>query len=281
MKRGLLLGLCALLVLAAVASEAASEVYDLQRRMGAEEEWETISSVTISRASVDATARLRQSSDAVGSGKQVDLTKEKKAALAKAEFVYYRLLRKGDADGSSAVSVALTPCSLVRGFDAVDSRTVVMRESLRVAVGPDATAVGLQARSGTNTFHAKMLNGDECDLGILALFPHVRLQVSVGLLEPTAPRSLPDYAELEALAKLVDEKSAGKKGSKTKKRRTVSKASSSHVGSPQQQQAGVPVEDDEGEEAEEDNRTFLQKYWTFLLIPFLMSFLQNFLAKRR
>ncbi|RNF03862.1 hypothetical protein TraAM80_05516 [Trypanosoma rangeli] len=281
MKGGLLLGLWALLVIVTGASEAVSEVYDLQRRLGAEGDWEAISSITISRVSVDATAKLWQNSEALDSGKQGDLTKEKKAALAKAQFVYYRLVRKGDVDGSSAVSIALTPCSLVRGFEAADSRTVLLRESLRVAVGTGATVVGLQATSGTNTFHAKMLNGDECDLGILSLFPHVRLQASVGLVEPTAPRSLPDYADLDALAKLGNSKSAGKKGAKKKGGGAASKATSLYGGNPQQQQAGVAEEQDQAEQPEEDDRTFIQKYWTFLLIPFAMSLLQGLLAKRQ
>ncbi|EKG01740.1 hypothetical protein TCSYLVIO_007257, partial [Trypanosoma cruzi] len=175
--RFLLLGLFALLAMTVVASDAASEVYELQRRVGVAGDWESISSMTISRGPVGATAKLKQNKDAQDSGKDIDLTKEKKTALAKAQFVYYRLVRKGDKDGINAVSVVLTPCSLVRDFDALDSRTVVLRESLRVAVGPDATVVGLQATSGTNTFHAKMLNGDECDLSILSLFPNVRMRV--------------------------------------------------------------------------------------------------------
>ncbi|PBJ80341.1 hypothetical protein TcG_13473 [Trypanosoma cruzi] len=277
--RFLLLGLFALLAMTVVASDAASEVYELQRRVGVAGDWESISSMTISRGPVGATAKLKQNKDAQDSGKDIDLTKEKKTALAKAQFVYYRLVRKGDKDGINAVSVVLTPCSLVRDFDALDSRTVVLRESLRVAVGPDATVVGLQATSGTNTFHAKMLNGDECDLSILSLFPNVRMRVSVGLVEPTAPRSLPDYAELDTIARLSDSKSTGSKDRKGKKSGAAPSSYGDHPS--EQQQAGMLGEKDEGEGPEEDDRTFLQKYWTFLVIPFLVSVIQGLLSKRQ
>ncbi|EKF30213.1 hypothetical protein MOQ_005974 [Trypanosoma cruzi marinkellei] len=277
--RFLLFGLFALLAMTVVASDAASEVYELQRRVGVAGDWESISSMTISRGPVGGTAKLKQNKDAQDTGKDIDLTKEKKTALAKAQFVYYRLVRKGDKDGINAVSVALTPCSLVRDFDALDARTVVLRESLRVAVGPDATVVGLQATSGTNTFHAKMLNGDECDLSILSLFPNVRMRVSVGLVEPTAPRSLPDYAELDTIARLSDSKSAGSKDRKSKKRGTAPSSYGDHPS--EQQQAGMLAEQDEGDEPEEDNRTFLQKYWTFLVIPFLVSLIQGLFSKRQ
>ncbi|RNC58303.1 hypothetical protein TcCL_ESM04110 [Trypanosoma cruzi] len=277
--RFLLFGLFALLAMTVVASDAASEVYELQRRVGVAGDWESISSMTISRGPVGATAKLKQNKDAQDSGKDIDLTKEKKTALAKAQFVYYRLVRKGDKDGINAVSVVLTPCSLVRDFDALDSRTVVLRESLRVAVGPDATVVGLQATSGTNTFHAKMLNGDECDLSILSLFPNVRMRVSVGLVEPTAPRSLPDYAELDTIARLSDSKSTGSKDRKSKKSGAAPSSYGDHPS--EKQQAGMLGEKDEGEEPEEDNRTFLQKYWTFLVIPFLVSLIQGLFSKRQ
>ncbi|KAF5221373.1 putative transmembrane protein [Trypanosoma cruzi] len=277
--RFLLFGLFALLAMTVVASDAASEVYELQRRVGVAGDWESISSMTISRGPVGATAKLKQNKDAQDSGKDIDLTKEKKTALAKAQFVYYRLVREGDKDGINAVSVVLTPCSLVRDFDALDSRTVVLRESLRVAVGPDATVVGLQATSGTNTFHAKMLNGDECDLSILSLFPNVRMRVSVGLVEPTAPRSLPDYAELDTIARLSDSKSTGSKDRKSKKSGAAPSSYGDHPS--EKQQAGMLGEKDEGEEPEEDNRTFLQKYWTFLVIPFLVSLIQGLFSKRQ
>ncbi|KAF8277074.1 putative transmembrane protein [Trypanosoma cruzi] len=277
--RFLLFGLFALLAMTVAASDAASEVYELQRRVGVAGDWESISSMTISRGPVGATAKLKQNKDAQDSGKDIDLTKEKKTALAKAQFVYYRLVREGDKDGINAVSVVLTPCSLVRDFDALDSRTVVLRESLRVAVGPDATVVGLQATSGTNTFHAKMLNGDECDLSILSLFPNVRMRVSVGLVEPTAPRSLPDYAELDTIARLSDSKSTGSKDRKSKKSGAAPSSYGDHPS--EKQQAGMLGEKDEGEEPEEDNRTFLQKYWTFLVIPFLVSLIQGLFSKRQ
>ncbi|KAH9601172.1 hypothetical protein LSM04_005478 [Trypanosoma melophagium] len=254
-----------------ISAEAATQSYLLQRRVGAKGEWEPITTLTISRIS-DASPKLKLKHPT----EAVELTKEKKKAFAEAVFVYYRLIREDDTDGKSAVSVALTPCSILRGFEAVDSRSVVLRELLGVVVGPGTTAWGLQTTSETNAFHAKLVNGDECDRSILSLFPHVRVQATVALVEPVAPQSVPDYTELDRLMRKDDGKSPRNRRSKRKsgvKSTNTPPVYGEELPPPPQQNG-----DDEGEE--EDNRTFLQKYWLFLVMPFVFSVVQGLMAKK-
>lgn len=274
--------LCALLSIAAAAVDAASQSYVLQRRMGVADNWEAIASVTVSRAFANAPAILRHEAKkegAAGPDDHTDLSSEKKNMLGRAQFVYYRLLPKGDGDDKRAVSLAITPCSLVRGFEALDSRTIVLREFLRVAVGPNTTVLGLQATSETNTFHTKLLNGDECDVSILSLFPTVRTRVHIGLVTSTSPRSLPDYTDLTALAKKDAPATTGGAEKKRKKRGAAATASASQEDNSQEEQRAVDGGQDDEEEEEEDKRSFLQKYWLYLVIPFVMSLVQNALVK--
>ncbi|KEG15418.1 hypothetical protein DQ04_00081170 [Trypanosoma grayi] len=266
MARLLFTTLSALLCIALVGSptiDAATQSYVLQRRIGAAGEWEPITTFVVSRHSPDAPAKVKQAPP-----KDVELSKDKKNALAAAQFVHYRVAREDDADGRDAVGLALSPCSILRGFEAVDARAVVVREEVRVAVGPGTSVTGLQARSETNTFHAKMLNGDECDRSILSLFPHVRVRAGVGYVEPIAPRSVPNYAELDVFARRNDPKVSRSGGRKKK--------ASGGGNSPQEHQTQV-----EGEEEEEevDSRTFFQKYWMYLVLPFVFSFIQNMIVK--
>uniref|UniRef100_A0A0A9YFW9 Uncharacterized protein n=1 Tax=Lygus hesperus TaxID=30085 RepID=A0A0A9YFW9_LYGHE len=77
-------------------------------------------------------------------------------------------------------SVVLTPCSIIRGFVAVDSQTVMLNEQFKVVPGQGSSLIGLQVSSYTNFFHAKMRNGDECDRSIVhRLFPSVRTQAQL------------------------------------------------------------------------------------------------------
>ncbi|ORC89066.1 uncharacterized protein TM35_000142770 [Trypanosoma theileri] len=273
MSRFLLVLLTALLLAVAVIStDAATQSYVLQRRVDATGSWEPVSTFTISRNG-DSTPKLKQKQP----NKEVELSKENKNAFAKAAFVYYRLIREEDTEGKHAVSVALTPCSILRGFEAVDSRTIVLRELLGIAVGAGTSAVGLQTTSETNAFHAKLVDGDECDRSILALFPQVRLETRVGLVEPVAPQSLPDYTELERLMNKAEGKSPR---NRQRKRKTdaASAETSSLYGeqSSQHQQQG----EEEEEEVTEDNRSFLQKYWLYLVLPFVFSVIQGLMAKK-
>lgn len=254
MHSRIILAVLSLLWLAS-SVQAASQVYSVQRRLGIVSEWATIASFTVTRQSSQSPAHIRFKATA-----GVDLTKEEKQAITAADIIYYRAIPKdGDAAAVADASVvAVTPCSIIRGFEAVDSRTVVLHEKIKVLPGPGTSIIGLQLSSETNFFHSKMLRGAECDLSVVEkLFPVVRVQLTVGLLHATEPLNKVRYEDLGVLQEGAAEASAAKTPKTTTRK----------------------VKNDQGEWVEEevpvDNRSFLQKYWMYFLIPVIMSFLQK------
>ncbi|KPA75403.1 putative mitochondrial hypothetical protein [Leptomonas pyrrhocoris] len=251
--------LCALLamlvLLCTVTAHAASQPYVLERRVGADADWVTIGSFAISRISPQAPARV--STQLRG---ELSMTMEQREEFAGASFIYYRAypFQEGKAAPEHPATVVVTPCSLIRGFDAVDSKTVVLNENIRVVPGPNTTLLGLQVSSETNFFHSKMVNGDACDRSVVQkLFPTVRLQTKIGLVHPVRVSRKVNYEDLKVLIASENDKQ-GKKKPKVQVRQ---------------------VRNAEGELVEEevpvDERSFLQKYWMYIVLPIGMSLIQN------
>jgi hypothetical protein len=250
---------CALLallaLLCAVTVQAASQSYVLERRVGVNGNWADVGSFAISRISPQAPARV--STQLHG---ELSMTMEQREQFAVADLIYYRAYpyQEGKVAPEHATTVVVTPCSLIRGFDAIDSKTVVLNENIRVVPGPNTTLLGLQVSSETNFFHSKMVNGDECDRSVVQkLFPTVRLQTKLGLVHPVKASRKVNYEDLKVLIASEAEKQ-GKKKQKTQVRQ-VRNADGELV------EEEVPV----------DDRSFIQKYWMYLVLPIVMSVVQN------
>lgn len=249
---------CALLALLAVVSalsaQAASQSYVLERRVGADAEWATVGSFAIARISPQAPARISTQLRGEGS-----MSMEQREQLAAADLIYYRAYpyQEGKAVPAHPTTVVVTPCTLIRGFDAIDSKTVVLNENIRVVPGPNTTLLGLQMSSETNFFHSKMVNGDECDRSVVQkLFPTVRLQTRLGLVHPAKVARRVNYDDLKVLI-AAENAPQGKKPAKQV--RQVRNAEGELV------EEEVPV----------DDRSFLQKYWMYFVLPIVMSVIQN------
>ncbi|KAG5479948.1 hypothetical protein LSCM1_06366 [Leishmania martiniquensis] len=249
--------LCLLLaVLAFVCANSAhamSRSYVLERRVGSDGEWAKVGSFAISRLSSQALARI-----STQLGGEASLSIEERNRFAAADLVYYRAYpyQEGRPAPKHATTVVVTPCSLIRGFDAIDSKTVVLNEEIRIVPGPNASLMGLQVSSETNVFHSKMQRGDECDRSVVQkLFPTVRLNTRVGLVHPVKVARKVRYEDLSILME-----EAKDKGEKLRsEKRQVRNAEGEIV------EEEVPV----------DDRSFLQKYWMYFVIPIAMSVLQN------
>ncbi|KPI85508.1 hypothetical protein ABL78_5428 [Leptomonas seymouri] len=249
------LALLALLALLCTAvAHAASQSYVLERRVGDDADWTQIGSFAISRISPQAPARV--STQLRG---ELSMTSEQREQLATAGFIYYRAYpyQEGRSAPEHPTTVVITPCSLIRGFDAIDSRTVVLNENIRVVAGPNTTLLGLQVSSETNFFHSKMVNGDECDRSVVReLFPTVRLRTKLSMVHPVKASRQVNYEDLKVLIVSENDKQAKKPKVEVRQVRNAD---------------GEIVE----EEVPVDERSFLQKYWMYLVLPIVMSVIQN------
>ncbi|KAG5480661.1 hypothetical protein CUR178_05796 [Leishmania enriettii] len=245
--------LTVLALVCATSAHAALQSYVLERRVGSDGDWAEVGTFAISRLSSQALARI--STQLRG---EVSLSMDERNRFAAADLVYYRAYpyREGAPAPKHATTVVVTPCSLIRGFDAIDSKTVVLNEHIKIVPGPNTSLMGLQVSSETNFFHSKMQSGDECDRSVVQkLFPTVRLNTKVGIVHPLKVARKVRYEDLAVLAE--EEKGTGAK-SRAEKRQ---------------------VRNEEGEivevEVPVDDRSFLQKYWMYFVIPIVMSVLQN------
>ncbi|KAL7704115.1 hypothetical protein N2W54_007976 [Lotmaria passim] len=242
------------LFLVATAAQAASQSYVLERRVGSDAEWVNVGSFAISRVSPQAPARV--SNQQLG---EQSMSMEQREQFAAADLIYYRAYpyRQGSGAPAHPVTVVFTPCSLIRGFDAIDSKTVVLNENIRVVPGPNTTLLGLQMSSETNFFHSKMMNGDECDRSVVQkLFPTVRLRMKLGLVHPVTASRKVNYEDLKVLIASEAERQGKKPKTQVRQVRNAD---------------GELVE----EEVPVDDRSFLQKYWMYLVLPIVVSVIQN------
>ncbi|KAK7202206.1 transmembrane protein [Novymonas esmeraldas] len=244
----------AALVCAGVA-QAASQTYALERRVGSEGTWTRLGTFAISRISPSAPARI-----STQLGAEASLSMEERQQFTAADVIFYRAYphEEGQPVPRFAATVVIAPCSLIRGFLAVDGKTVVLNENIKVVPGPNTSLLGLQVSSETNIFHSKMQKGDECDRSVVqTLFPTVRLKTSLGLAHPAKAARKVRYEDLTALAEA--ERARNNKEKPPPAKRQVRNADGEIV------EEDVPV----------DDRSFLQKYWMYLALPIVMSFVQN------
>ncbi|CAJ1008066.1 hypothetical protein Q4I28_003379 [Leishmania naiffi] len=247
--------LAVLALVFSIVAHATSQSYVLERRIGSDGEWARVGSFAISHLSSQTPARI--STQLAG---EVSLSSEERSNFAAADLVYYRAYpyQEGKPVPKCAPTVVVTPCSLIRGFDAIDSKTVVLHENIKIVPGPNASLVGLQVSSETNFFHSKMQKGDECDRSVVQkLFPTVHLNTKVGLVQPLKVARKVRYEDLRALVEA--ENAENTKGKPKTEKRQVSNAEGDIT------EVEVPV----------DDRSFLQKYWMYFVIPIAMSVLQN------
>ncbi|CCW67229.1 unnamed protein product [Phytomonas sp. Hart1] len=241
--------------------EAAVQSFRLQRRLGVEGEWKDIANFTLKQFTPQSPVQLKHSQ----AGKpSVLLSEPEKQALAHVNLVYYRAFHQPAPSDPvptrerDPVVVVVSPCTLIRGFFAQDSSTVVLYERIFVVPGPNASLDGLQISSEANLYHAKLRNGDECDLHVVEkLFPMVRTQVELNL------------ANTEMDIKVLyedDNQSQPPTNAKKGKGKTVTKR--------------VQNENNEWEEKEvvEEEQTFLQKYWIYIAVFVGISIMKNFMA---
>lgn len=216
-----------LLLISTSCASASSHSYELQRRFGYDGNWSTIASFALTRKNVQSPVRL-----SVQSAPVMELSTEQRDALVNVDHLFYRVIpaggknsvsdasvasshKRGSAEKSNTINskgnnnnnnslatfdseaitvVSLTPCSIIRGFTAIDSQTVMLTERFKLLPGQGSSLVGLQVSSHTNFFHAKMRNGDECDKSIVhKLFPSVRTQAELQLLQPVYPMRVVKY----------------------------------------------------------------------------------------
>ncbi|EPY28269.1 hypothetical protein STCU_05216 [Strigomonas culicis] len=194
----------------------------------------------------------------------MEMTKEQKERLSVTDMVFYRALPADSKNPEDAVEVSTSFCSLVRGFEPVDRSTLILHERLRVVPGSGASIIGLQLSSDTNFFHAKLNNGDECDISVIQkLFPTTIMQVHVSLQQPTALMTTVRYNDLKDLQEIDKNKNGKKTEAPQKSIRKVKNAD------------GEWVE----EEVEIEEKTFFQKYWMYLVVPFALQVIQGLIKK--
>lgn len=240
--------------------------YSVERRLGAAGEWNPIASFTLYQPSPVLPPRMKSVSTPRRS-----LTKEERDQYGAADLLYYRVVAKDGAAGVMEeevyISAVVTPCTVIRGFLALDKQTLLLKEHVSVVADPSSLQVlGLQVRSDTNNFHASMVDGDACDRSVVtSLFPNVEVEAEVGLVAPVPVRQV-RYEELKRLTGegMNDPKGRsanGGKGAAAAKKR-LSK-----------------YDDDDTEEEESKvppaEPSFFQKYWYLLAIPFVISFLKS------
>lgn len=250
------LALLLLLLNVSCAVYGASQAYTLERRVGQDGEWTSMATFAISRQTSQAPARIRAQTTP-----EMDLNTEQREQIATSDLIYYRAYPSSSEKRAPAdtVVVTISPCSLIRGFDAVDSKTVLLTERLKVVPGPGTSLLGLQVSSETNVFHAKMQHGDECDRSVVQrLFPTVRLRAEVGLVHPVQVTQKVRYEDLRVLSEAVEDRNKKSGSKKTARSRN---------------EDGEEVKEEE--EAPVDDRSFLQKYWMYLVLPIVMSVIQN------
>ncbi|CCW59798.1 unnamed protein product [Phytomonas sp. EM1] len=242
------------------SAEAVVRSFKLQRRLGIDGKWIDLANFTLKQLSSQSPVQLKHTQTGKDS---VLLSEDEKLAFTTVSLVYYRALPQssggGSQDDENAVIVVVSPCTIVRGFLAQDSTTVVLYERINIVPGSNASLLGLQVSSETNLFHAKLQNGDECDLHVVQkLFPKVRIQLVLEIAQPVDVSKTIRYEDIEEL-------------------RTPQKINKGKVKTVMKR---VKNDNGEWEEREEpvNEQTFLQKYWLYIVVFVGVSIMKNLSA---
>lgn len=214
--------------------------YTLQRSFD-DAAWEKRATFVVSRTEGTATARFKLLEQDEGA---IDV-----ASLETASLLRYRVI---DEKGGVAASAVTTPCALVRGFEALSSRKLKLPERIGVVVGNGVQVTGLQFSFSHNTHH-NAFTATECDMKVLSLFGDVSTETSVFLVRPIEPK---------IVTKFEDGPASGAPPQPKQKEET-SKKESGDKDAPQ-----------------EDNRTFFEKYWLYIVMFGVWSVINSFLQPK-
>eukprot|EP00758_Cryptobia_borreli_P015796 Tbor_TRINITY_DN6054_c1_g4::TRINITY_DN6054_c1_g4_i1::g.10864::m.10864 len=167
------------------------------------------------------------------------------------------LYRLKEAPSTPIMQLSLTPCSIIRGFEAKTSSNIVLKEHFNIIVDRPAdsklfVAIGLQHAPVPNLHHSTASSGftsrgDMCDTKAVSLFSNVTVYTTVKVMRTVEPRRVPDFDEgLFAEAKKIKEAKKQEKGG-------------------------------DKELPEVDERSFFEKYWHYIIMFILWTTLQSFL----
>lgn len=273
-------------------AQSFSSKYTIERRISDGESWRSIASFELFQSTPGAPARLKN----VVSPRQTVSDAEREMLGISADLVYYRLVPSGSTAKmeKSLPTIAVSPCTIIRGFNVLGKTTMVLTEKLNVIIGSGAEAIGLQVWSMTNNFHSSM-NGDECDRSMVAkIFPKVEIELKVDLV-PSLPVAGVKYKELE---KLVAESERQVKPERAKTRSSNAASSRRRRVEDDQNEEEDDTEDyhdvdddaprrrrgkrkdgDKEDYVDEDETkpepTFFQKYWMWMVLPFIFSMIRG------
>ena len=255
----------------------------LERSVDGGKSWITRSSLTV-RSAVPASMKARPCAltntcplTTTITSSPVAETLENEAqrnALLGVERLLYRIVGTAPENAEEFARVALSPCSIVRGFEPRTSKHIVLQEQFKLLVkattsgsaseGPEIAFLGLQHQAPVNLHHSSAsgqyssTKGGECDFATLALFPTVTVETTVGLTGPNTPLRVPDASS--AVPVMI-----GGKAASPEEAAAALKAAA----------GGSGVGDSkEGEKKKEEEKSFFEKYSTYILIGgamFMMS----------
>ena len=190
---------------------------------------------------------------------------EERDALLNVERLLYRVI--GATPESEVARIALSPCSIVRGFEPRSSKHIVLQEQFKLLVkatasgstteGPELTFLGLQHLAPTNLHHSaasspySSTKGGDCDLKTVSLFSTVTVECSVSLLGPSVPLRVPDAGSATPVM-------MGGKAVSPEEAAAALKAASGGEGA-EKDGSGEP-------KRREEDKSFFEKYSTYILI---------------
>lgn len=254
--------------------EMLSMAYSIERRFSGSEDWATIASFELSQRGFGTPARLQN----MVAPPQTLSNEQRKQLGETIDFIFYRVVPSSSdkQERASFPTIAVSPCTIIRGFSVLGKTTLVLTERLKVVSHSGVNVVGLQVSSTTNVFQASM-DGDTCDRSIVvALFPNVEMVTEVGLVSSLSVRKV-RYDELGKLTSDRDSKDVRKGSSKSQTDSLDDEDSIAddydEESNDENDNANKKKKNDKEEKEEE--KTFLQKYWLYLVLPFVFSFIRG------
>lgn len=233
--------------------------YRIERQLGVEGEWKEITSFVLHKPSEGFSPRIRSSSTP-----RVPLSTEERQKFGVEDFLFYRVVDPS-APNVEVARVAVSPCTIIRGFQAMDKSLLRLSEKLSVVADGALNVVGLQVHSKTNIFHSSMVKGDVCERSVVtSLFAEVEIEPELSLVEPLDVAGV-RYEELKRLSGEVYQRK-NKNGEPSKE----------GMKRPEKMSVLDDYEDEEDEEATEpQEKSFFQQYWYVFAAVFFISMLRS------
>lgn len=266
-------------VASAAADSNGPSSYVIERSIDNGATWAARGTVVVTGAAVNSAKAKFVESSAQSEGE--GLKEADRTALLAAESLIFRVRENSAAvaDADAAVTeiarVVTTPCALIRGFDIKTRTEVELTESLNVVISKGAdgaknVVTGLQLVPRTNLHHSASKTygnaGETCDPAVLALFPKLTVATTVGVARTVVPKRAPNFGE----SYYVGQPAAG------------AEAPPPQADPNQKVNAeGKPVDADGKVIPEPDNRSFLEKYWHYILMFVVWQLIQGFLNPQK